>query len=220
MAVWLNTVFHGFDYSILSFYNVLAKSAGDFLTPLMIFISFFGKGGIMMIVLGVILLLFKKTRKCGVTALIGILIGYILVNLTIKPLVDRERPFVYDEYRPFWEIVGMTSGGGKSFPSGHTNVVACALAGIFFASKNKKVTWTLFIPVLLMGISRNYLIVHYPTDVIAGGLVGTLSAFLGHLLVNFLYKKMNEHLTNKVCNFILNASIVDLFVKKPKDTEN
>jgi len=214
MANWLDTVFHGFDYSILSFYNGLANVAGGFLTPLMEFISFFGKGGIMMIVLGVVLLLFKHTRRHGLTALIGILIGWILVNLTLKPLVARARPYTHAEFQDFFATVACPTESENSFPSGHTNVIACTLSGIFFASKHKKYSWLLIIPVVLMAASRNYLMVHYPTDVIAGMMTGVLSGFLSHLLFKFLYKKMEDSPTTPFCWFMLNASVVDLFKKK------
>lgn len=137
------------------------------LDPVMRFITTLGDGGILWIVLTVLLLLFKRTRRTGVYCAAAMLLTLLAVNLTIKPLVRRTRP--YEVVEGLRILVGRQSD--FSFPSGHSsNSLSCA--------------WTIFrlaprrwgIPVLALAIaialSRLYVGVHYPTDVLAGAAIG------------------------------------------------
>lgn len=218
MAEWLNTAFYSFDYAIFEFWHNAAKAAGGFLTPLMNFVSFFGAHGLCMIVLGVILLLFKKTRKHGVAALMAILFGFIMTNLLIKKLVARPRPYTHEEYISWWEFVGGVKESEHSFPSGHTTVATDTLIAIFLISKKKNISWLCIVGAVLMGVSRTYLVVHYATDVIGGLIIGTVAAVLSTVLVNYLFGIMERHSDNALCKFVFNACIIDLFrKKKPKE---
>ena len=68
-----------------------------FLDPVMKFITSLGDGGILPIAVIILLLIFKKTRKVGVTAGLSLALEAILINLTIKKLVGRTRPYVVNE---------------------------------------------------------------------------------------------------------------------------
>ena len=214
MAVWLDTAFHGFDYAILGFWHSVAKVMGGFMTPFMNFVSFFGYHGLCMIAVGVILLLFKKTRRHGVTALIAILFGFITTNLFLKKVIARPRPYTRSEYASWWEFVGAVKESKNSFPSGHTTVATDTLIAIFLVSKNKKISWLCIVGSLLMGASRNYLQVHYATDVIGGLIVGWTMSTASFFRVRWLFSIMEKHKETAFCKFVLNACILDLFKKK------
>ena len=95
------------------------------LDPLMKVYTQMGNTGMLFIALGVLLLLFKPTRRAGVSALCAMLIGLVVVNFTIKPLVARARPWLVIE--GFVNLV--PEHDPNSFPSGHTNAAfAFALA--------------------------------------------------------------------------------------------
>ena len=95
------------------------------LDPFMELYTQLGNTGMLFIVLGLAMLLFKPTRRAGLSALCAMLIGLIVVNLTIKPLVSRPRPWLAIE--DFVNLV--PEHDPNSFPSGHTNAaVAVALA--------------------------------------------------------------------------------------------
>ncbi len=200
MAEWLNRTFNGFDYSVLYAFHRLAKSCGGFFTPFFSFITFLGTWGIFYIILGVIFCLFKNTRKIGIAVLIALAIDGILTNIILKPLIARPRPYVANyEYAQFWQYVGGHVEKEFSFPSGHSAVTSSAMTVLFIAF-NKKYSFTAIIFTLLMGASRIYLAVHYPTDVLAGIIVGaicgTLSVFLINRLYNYLQSKQNQNIKN------------------------
>jgi membrane-associated phospholipid phosphatase len=95
----------------------------------------------------------------------------------IKYAVRRVRPFTTHP-----DLIKMSSGGGPSFPSGHTSS-AFATATSLSLSYPK---WYVVIPAYLyagtVGVSRIVLGVHYPSDVLAGAAVGIGSAYAGRWL--------------------------------------
>ena len=82
--------------------------------------------------------------------------------------------------------------------------------------KNRK--WWIFLSsavyVIIMGASRNYLMAHYPSDIIGGIIAGAIGGGLAYLLVHFLYKGLEGNADNKVCAFILKADIKTIFNKR------
>ncbi len=183
-AIWLNTVFAGFDLGITSaIYNLLYPLHG-FFTPFMEFISFLGHDGIPLILLSLVLMFFKKTRRYGTAMLFGLAIGAIFTNCVLKVLIARARPYA-DASSPFyqmWLTVGQNMESDKSFPSGHTTAAFDSMVALFLTmDRKKRIRWTTFIFAFLMGISRIYLCVHFPTDVIAGMVVGIVAGILGAL---------------------------------------
>ena len=189
MAEWLNLTFFNFDRAVfLSMHNLALKNGG-FFTPFFSFITFFGNGGWLPLVVGFILLLFKKTRKVGFTILLSIGVGALITNLLLKNLVARPRPYIESlEYNEWWQFVWGKPESDLSFPSGHmTSITAFAMA--IFLTCDKKYSWLIFIFAILMGLSRIYLIVHYATDVIVGGVVGIISGIAGYYLAKLFNKK-------------------------------
>lgn len=216
MANWLNSVFFNFDKSAFILMNNLQKVAGGFFSPFCEFISFFGDGGICLIVLSLVLLLFRKSRKTGASMLFAIIVGALFTNVILKNAIARERPFNENPlYTAFWLDAGASSVSEFSFPSGHTTVVMTSMTALFL-STNKKKSWTAYIFVLLTGFARVYLIVHYLTDVLAGLLVGGASGVIGYYLCKVLFKWIEKNDQKKACAFMLNADIMNL-IKKKKD---
>ena len=96
VASWLNSTFADFDLAIFDFFHRLHDSAaGGFLDVFFNAITTLGHDGIALIIISLILMLFKKTRKAGSAMLAGIIVGAIFTNLTIKPLVSRPRPYTH-----------------------------------------------------------------------------------------------------------------------------
>lgn len=226
LARWLNTAFAGFDYTILKFYHNLATSADAVCGPLSEAFAVLGDGAMMFFIIAAILLLFASTRKAGICMAISIGLASVITNLTVKPLVGRPRPYASDvsDFVEWWEYVGGHTHSEYSFPSGHTTSAMAAMLALclclcIFNGKenNKKYRW-IMIPsalcVILMGASRNYIMVHYPSDIIGGIIAGAIGALLGYLLISLVFKRLESNRNNKACAFLLESDIRNLFNKK------
>ena len=138
--------------------------------------TFLGNGGWFFIVLGVVLLAYPKTRRYGATVLLSLLVSFLILNLGIKPIVARMRP--YDRYLDLIPLVGPEKD--FSFPSGHTGCAFAAAGALFFSlSKNQKgIKAGALLFAAWIGWTRLYVGVHYPTDVLGGMVVGIFSSCL------------------------------------------
>lgn len=158
-----------FDFAIL--YAIQNHIVNPFLTVPMKAITSMGNGGTVWIIISLVLLCFKKTRKAGFFSLISLMLVAILNNNIIKAIVQRPRPFTYTEISLL-----ISAPGGYSFPSGHTSSSFAAAAAIFL--QNKKIGIAALVLAALIGFSRLYFFVHFPSDVFVGMLEGILTAFL------------------------------------------
>jgi len=187
-ALWLNTVFAGFDAWGLSALHAVQQSGADVVFgPLARMMALLGQGGIFLLVLGAALCCFRKTRKTGLAMLLAVGLGFLVTNVLLKPLIYRPRPYA-DESRVFyrwWLEAGAVKESDRSFPSGHVTV-AMTSATAFFRTGAAGKRWPVFFFPLLMALSRCYLMVHYPSDVLAGLLVGLLTGSLAAWLISWL----------------------------------
>lgn len=143
----------------------------DVLTPFWIAVTTLGNGGLIWLIGSALLLISKKTRKIGIMALVALAFSVLIDNVILKNLVARTRPY---------EVVpGLTSLIGAqndfSFPSGHMGS-SFAAAVVMYRGLQKNVGVPALVFAFLMGFSRLYVGVHYPSDVISGALIGTAIA--------------------------------------------
>lgn len=211
-AQWLNTTFASFDSAILDFYyNLHKSSAGGFFDFFFKNFTLLGEDGIFLILISLIFLLFKKTRKVGAGMLGGIIIGALFTNITIKQVVARPRPYATTElFQSRWLEVNGRLESEYSFPSGHTTSAMAAMTPIFLFCK-KNVSWLAFLFVIVMGASRNYIFVHYPSDILGGIIVGGLAGLLAYLIVRVFYEKVFPK--NKLGAFVMNFDVRNIFKK-------
>lgn len=149
------------------------------LDKIMVLYTALGNGGWIFILLGVVFLLFKTTRKAGASSLTAMVLGLLVTNLTLKPLISRARPWVVMEN--FVTLV--TSSDMNSFPSGHTCAAFAFGVALCAALPQKWAKAAALIAAALMGFSRLYVGVHFPTDVLAGAVVGTVCGLVGAWVV-------------------------------------
>ena len=192
-AIWLDTNLAGFDHFFLSIQHFFADKAGVVLTPFFRFITFMGEKGWPFFLLAFLFLLFANTRDLGVCIFGAVCCGALITNVILKDNVARLRPFENSiEYELWWMAVGSPAEEGFSFPSGH--VTACA-AGMTAITMMRGKKWILpsIVIVLLMAISRNYLMAHYPSDVIAAILIGVFSGIVSWFITQLIFRFLNRN---------------------------
>ena len=178
----------------------------DWLTPVMKVITLFGESGIFWIFLCLMMILFRKTRRLGIICAFSLLLTFISCNLIIKPLVDRTRP-----WEIFQAVNAMLPPpGDASFPSGHSANSMGPAWGMFLATMPVKTAagrsydevrclgWNgdglsprtmhkfsiaAIVLAVLIGLSRLYLGMHYPSDVVCGLLLGMIAATIAYFIV-------------------------------------
>ena len=155
----------------------------DFLDKLMPIVSFLGKASIMWIVIAIICLCFKKTRKFGRSLTCDLIFNLIAANGIIKLIVGRPRPCTLDTTANM--LVGIPID--SSFPSGHTLFAFGAATIIFIYNKWLGIAAYLF--AFLMAFSRLYLYVHFPTDVLFGAILGVVFAVVVYKLEGMFFDR-------------------------------
>lgn len=155
---WLQTI----DWKILEAIQTLHCAAADAIFPV---VTVLGNVGLVWIAAGLLCVCFRKTRWCGIAMLVGLLMGLLLCNLSIKPLVMRARPFTL---RPKELLVAIPSE--YSFPSGHA--VSSFIASTVLWRRHRKWGAAAYVLAALIAFSRLYLYVHFPSDVFFGALLG------------------------------------------------
>ena len=169
-------------------YQVISRFISSNTTNVMILISFLGSGEFLTALSFIfIIAFFKKERDSFYSAMIVInLLLSSLINVSIKYLIHRERP----------NILKLIEIGGFSFPSGHS-MASMSFYGflIYLTSKNYKgkvkylIIAVLAIVILLIGLSRIYLGVHYASDVIGGFSLGIAWIGIYSIIVDLRYRK-------------------------------
>ena len=192
-AIWLNTVFAGFDQSITLAVHQLYNWGGGFFTPFFEFISFLGKGGLPLIFLSLLLTLYKPTRCFGTAMCLSLAVGALITNCCLKILIARPRPYADESsiFYQLWLLVGQNVESDKSFPSGHTTAAFASMTAVFLVG-DKRWSWTAYIFAILMGVARIYLCVHFPSDVLGGIIVGLIGGIAGTLMAAKLPAKWYE----------------------------
>ena len=158
------------------------------LDVLALFVSLPGEAGAFWISLALIVLVFGKSeyRIYGLLALVAMFVSDLVIAHTIRVIHFRPRPFIgledVHQLGPAWR--------GSSFPAAHADSsFACA----FVLGKGlERAKVFLYTFATLSSLSRIYLGMHYPSDVIAGALVGLFSGFLIIRLYGYYIARRNR----------------------------
>ena len=180
----LNSWAVSFDLPILEW--IQANWQNSFLDMVMPLITVLGDAGIFWIACSVLLVFTKKYRRAGFGMAIALALGLLVCNIILKPTVARIRPYDFQ-----WEMFGkeiillIEAQHDYSFPSGHTIASFEACTVLLLADKKLGIPATLL--AILIAFSRLYLYVHYPTDVIASVILGSIFGIIGYLVTHKLF---------------------------------
>ena len=164
------------DGNILMFIQENVRN--PILTPLLIAITTLGHSGIIWIIFSLALLVPKKTRRIGLMSILALLLSLLINNIILKNLVARTRP--YEMVEGLVPLIGRPRD--YSFPSGHTGS-SFASAWVLFRKLPAGYGISALVLAGLIGISRLYVGVHYPTDVLFGVLGGIVSGSIAMLML-------------------------------------
>ncbi len=171
-----------FEVSILLWIQENLRGALD---AFWVFVTHLGDGGYLWIAIGVLLLLFKKTRAVGVSVLLALLINLCITNISLKNIIARPRPFNVNP-----ELVTLIKHPSSfSFPSGHTSGSFTA-ALVLYHLMPKKIGVPAVVLATMIGFSRMYVGVHYPTDVLGGIVVGIVASTVAILVVRYVKENL------------------------------
>lgn len=173
-------------------YNFIISFRCDFLDNYFKIITHLGDPYIVigLLIIGVVLF----NRKNKLLLLISVGLGTI-INTIIKNILERARP----------EHLRLIKQGGYSFPSGHSMITICLyVLLLYLVIKNIKNKYIRIISIILLSIiiisipiSRIYVGVHYPTDVIAGLSLGGIILIFSINSINYVWGNNNEEGSSK-----------------------
>ena len=179
-------ILNQFEITILHWIRQTLSCA--FLDTVMPYITKFADNGIGWILLALVLLIPRKTRRVGAAMGVALAIGFLTGNLFLKNLVARTRPFLFDPSI----VLTIAPPHEFSFPSGHTLAsFECAIA-IFCYRRKGGIAALVF--AVLIAFSRLYLQVHYPTDVLCGAFLGSVIGYLSFRIVESILQKHKRKL--------------------------
>ena len=148
-------------------------------------ITLLGDKGIFWILVALVMLfaLPKRYRKIGFTMAIALILSIIVCNLILKNAFQRQRPFwvdtTFENLFNYFDTID-----DWSFPSGHTSASFAGALAIRMWKKREGII--AIIIAALISISRLYLCVHYPTDVLVSLILGSLCGVAAY----FIAKKL------------------------------
>jgi undecaprenyl-diphosphatase len=177
MVEWITSL----DLKMLSWIHGTFSS--EFMDYVMPKLSFIGNGGMVWIFAACILLCTKRYRWKGIALLAALGVGYLIGNLALKPIFARVRPIW--PYTPPSLLV--PSPADYAFPSGHA--LSSFAAATVLTLTNKKFGWAAVPLACIIALSRLYLYVHFPSDVLAGAVLGALIGWGVYWLGTCLGKK-------------------------------
>lgn len=195
----MNLILSNIEMSIMEwFYSI----GNGFLNKLFYIITQFGGSIVLIGILGIIYWCIDKEKgeKIGFSILTS-----ICLNGVLKSIFTRKRPFQHEGKEHLQKLDGSDGASGSSFPSGHSQNAGSLYTALYKSTKNKFIRICCILLIIFIPISRLYLGVHFPSDVIVGSLLGILTTSVCFFLLN----KFNKH---KMVIYVLTIIIFTQFI--------
>lgn len=152
----------------------------------MLTVTRLGDKGLIWLALAAVLTARRSTRRQGLAMLLGLALELACCNLVLKPFVARARPC--DINTAIQLLIARPAD--YSFPSGHTGASFAAVSALYLTRWRG---WGAAAALaVLIAFSRLYLYVHFPTDVLAGAMLGAVLGGAGALISGRLIAKFSR----------------------------
>ena len=171
----------GLELAILNW--IQAHLRCGFLDAVLPAVSWTANHGELWIILAAVLLLIRNQRKYGASVACSLVLDLVSCNLLLKPLIGRIRPFAVNTAVELLVKAPLDA----SFPSGHT---AASFAAVFALKTAGSPLWKpALAAAVVIAFSRLYLYVHWPSDVLAGALLGAAVGWAGAKIMEKVLRK-------------------------------
>ena len=160
------------------------------LDALMPKLTLLGSGGAIWLLAAGGMLCTKRCRRQGVILLAGLAMGVLVGNVCLKNLIARPRPCWLDHS----VTLLIASPTDYSFPSGHT--LSSAIGATVLTKTNRKFGWAAIPLAAVIAFSRLYLFVHYPSDILAGAVLGVV---IGEAVYAFGLRRIEKTANKREC---------------------
>ena len=171
------------DFIILFWFQSISNHVLD---TVMIGFTNLVNGGMLWILLAAVFMCTKKYRICGITMGLALLLSLIMCNGIMKNLVARPRPCWVDTSVHLL----IKNPTDYSFPSGHTSASFAAAVALFVYHKRMGII--ALIIAANIAISRIYLFVHYPSDVLVSLILGSLYGVIAYFIIKAICKRYSK----------------------------
>ena len=172
----------GLEFAVLDYIQTLHNPVLD---QIMTFVTTLGNGGLVWIIMTVAYLIRPRVRRNGIILCCALVANLVICNMFLKPMIGRTRP--YDINKTVKLIVARQKD--FSFPSGHTSVSFAMVTALRLANEKGWIVGIALGLAVLIALSRLYLYMHFPSDILGGILSGSAAGVIGYLIANSLFLK-------------------------------
>ena len=158
------------------------------LDKIVVAITSLGNSGIFWILLTIVMLILCKDKRVAWTSALALVFSLLIINIFLKNTVMRARPCWIDTSVPLL----VKNPSDYSFPSGHSSASFASAVSIVQYARYRKQGVAAVILAAMIALTRMYVFVHFPTDVLVGTLLGIIEALLAGLMIRWIYRKIDE----------------------------
>ncbi len=180
-----NVFYFDWEFPLLYWFQSLHNPVLD---KIVVAITSLGNTGIFWIILTVLMLIFCKDKRVAWTSALALLFSLLVINVCLKNVVMRARPCWIDES----VALLISSPTDYSFPSGHSSASFASAVAIVQYARYRKQGIVAIILAACIALTRLYLFVHFPTDVLVGMCLGIVEALLAGVIIRFIFRKLDE----------------------------
>lgn len=180
-----NVFYFDWEFDLLYWFQSLHNPVLD---KIMLFITSLGDAGIFWILLTVVMLIACKDKRAAWTSALALVFSLLVINVFLKNAVCRARPCWIDTSVPLL----VKNPKDFSFPSGHASASFASAVSIVQYTYYRKQGMAAVALAVVIALTRLYVFVHFPTDVLVGAVLGILEALLAGIIVRRLCDKLSE----------------------------